>query len=201
MFGEFLLRFPATDRTSYEARILHTALAWLQNANNRLLDIEAAAAAGTISAADAAQALPVARTTIFQIFALLGARYECLREQRTGRQDWAHTLEAGALQPAGPGWSNPATAAIHASAAAARFSAASRSHGQDLARPSAPRPPPAPRRDDNPGGRRPRDRRRRPRNLPNPPADNAPAAKPAGGRPPAAPKRPRSPGRPPAAQS
>lgn len=103
MFGEFLLRFPATDRTSYEARILHTALAWLQNANNRLLDIEAAAAAGTISAADAAQALPVARTTIFQIFALLGARYECLREQRTGRQDWAHTLEAGALQPAGPG--------------------------------------------------------------------------------------------------
>lgn len=172
MFGEFLHRFPTEDRTFYEARALHTSLAWIQNAHNRLIDVEERVATGVYSAADAAEAVPVARAHLHQVFALLATRYECLREARTGGGDWAHTLEAIALQPAGPGYSNPATAAIHASAASARFTAAARAHGQQLARTPTPRAPPGPPR--RPGGDRQNDRGNNPRWRPGNRRDDRP---------------------------
>lgn len=160
MFGEFLHRFPTEDRSVFEARVLRTALSWLQNAHNRLIDVEDRVANGIYTASDAAEAIPVSRAHVHRVFALLATRYECLREARSGGGDWAHTLEAIALQPAGPGYSNPATAAIHASAASARFTAAARAHGQHLARSAAPRPPP------NPSRRREAERIHNPRRRP-----------------------------------
>lgn len=173
MFGDFWHAFTDNTRAYFEGRVLHTGLAWLQNANNRLVDVQEHIRRGIVPPAAASEAVAVARTHVYQIYALLAARYECLLEQRNGAE-WAHAMEAVVLNPVGPGYSNPATSGIHATAAAARFAAAAREYGRG-GRAYA-RPGPA---DGRPPGPRPRPRRPTPA-PPTPPSPN-----------PKRPKRPR----------
>eukprot|EP00170_Pyropia_yezoensis_P005674 contig_23041_g5690 len=129
MFGDFWHAFTDNTRAYFEGRVLHTGLAWLQNANNRLVDVQEHIERGIVPPAAASEAVAVARTHVYQIYALLAARYECLLEQRNGAE-WAHAMEAVVLNLVGPAYSNPATFGIHATAAAARFAAAAREYGR-----------------------------------------------------------------------
>lgn len=108
MFGDFWHSLSDNTRAFYEGRVLHTGLAWLQNANNRLVDVQEHIERGLVQPAAAVKAVAVARTHFYQINALLAARYECLLEQRNGAE-WANAMEAVILNPAALGYSNPAT--------------------------------------------------------------------------------------------
>lgn len=125
MFGYFWHSLSDNTRAYFEGQVLHKGLVWLQNANHRLVDVEEHTARGIVPRAAAGEAVAVARTHIYQIYALLAARYECLLGQRN-EAEWANAMEAVILNPVGPGYLNPATSGIHAIAAAARFAAAAR---------------------------------------------------------------------------
>lgn len=130
MFCGFWHAFTDNTRAYCEGPVLHTGLAWLQNASNRLVDVQEHIERGIVPLAAASEADAVARTHVYHNCAFPAARHECLLGQRNG-PEWANAIKSVVLDPVGPGYSNPATSGIHATAAAARFAAAAREYGRD----------------------------------------------------------------------
>jgi len=129
--GDFLHRFPTEGRIRVEASTLHVCLAWAQNFNNRMADMETAAEIDGFPPDAALAALSLSRTTMHQLFGILSARYEVLHIMQT-RPAYAATLHDATLNSAGPGWSNPATAALHESSSAHRLAFVARDSAREL---------------------------------------------------------------------